>query len=139
MIDTLLSRLNKVRPRGNGQFMACCPAHDDRSPSLSIRAEPDGRILVNCLAGCSAESIIERVGMEMKDLMPERIEHHIAPVKQRIFPADAMRVIQFEARIVMVAGFELKKGKPLSDEDAARLGVAMERINKALEMANVSA
>jgi hypothetical protein len=33
--------------------MACCPAHDDRNPSLSVRRAPDGRVLVHCFAGCS--------------------------------------------------------------------------------------
>ena len=32
--------------------MACCPVHDDRSPSLSISAGKDGKVLVRCHAGC---------------------------------------------------------------------------------------
>jgi DNA primase len=37
--------------------MACCPAHDDRNPSLSIR-EADGKILLHCHAGCSQGDVI---------------------------------------------------------------------------------
>jgi len=36
-----------------GRGMACCPAHDDRSPSLSIADGADGRLLLRCHAGCS--------------------------------------------------------------------------------------
>jgi len=36
-IEILLSRLEKVKPHGNGKYLACCPAHNDKSPSLAIR------------------------------------------------------------------------------------------------------
>ena len=38
-------------------WMANCPAHDDRNPSLSIR-ERDGKVLVHCHAGCDQRSVI---------------------------------------------------------------------------------
>ncbi len=49
-----------------------CPAHDDRSPSLSIAAGDDGRVLVHCHAGCSAEAVVQAIGLEMADLFPDR-------------------------------------------------------------------
>ena len=58
------------RRNGNG-WSAQCPAHDDRNPSLSIDEGDDGRALVRCHAGCSAEEIIASLGMTMRDLMPE--------------------------------------------------------------------
>jgi putative DNA primase/helicase len=39
-------------------YMARCPAHDDRNPSLSLRDE-DGKVLVHCHAGCQQEQVIE--------------------------------------------------------------------------------
>lgn len=36
-----------------GRGMACCPAHDDRSPSLSLADGTEGRLLLRCHAGCS--------------------------------------------------------------------------------------
>jgi hypothetical protein len=38
-------------------WMACCPAHDDRTPSLSIADGAEGRILLTCFAGCSWAAI----------------------------------------------------------------------------------
>lgn len=38
--------------------MACCPAHDDRTPSLSV-AERDGVVLVRCFAGCTQNEVID--------------------------------------------------------------------------------
>ncbi|MEQ1600386.1 MAG: hypothetical protein ABL885_01305, partial [Methylophilaceae bacterium] len=36
-LDTLLSKLDKVKQNGAGKWIARCPAHDDRSPSLAIK------------------------------------------------------------------------------------------------------
>jgi putative DNA primase/helicase len=44
--------------KAGGAWMACCPAHDDRDPSLSIRNAGDGKMLVRCHAGCDQERVI---------------------------------------------------------------------------------
>ena len=44
------------RKVGHG-WMARCPAHDDREPSLSVR-ESDGKVLVRCHAGCDQRKVI---------------------------------------------------------------------------------
>jgi putative DNA primase/helicase len=40
-----------------GGWTACCPAHDDRTPSLSIR-DAGNKVLVHCHAGCDQERVI---------------------------------------------------------------------------------
>lgn len=138
-IETILSRVQKVRKSSSNSWMACCPAHEDKNPSLSIRDLGDGRILLNCLAGCETLDVLGAVGMEWSDVMPEKVAHHVPPVKQRIYPSDALRVIQFEARIVMMAAYTMRKGEQLAGDDLARLELAMERINAATEASNVTA
>jgi hypothetical protein len=44
--------------KAGGGWMARCPAHDDREPSLSIRDADDGKVLVRCHAGCDQERVI---------------------------------------------------------------------------------
>ena len=44
--------------KAGGGWMARCPAHDDRKPSLSIRDADDGKVLVRCHAGCDQERVI---------------------------------------------------------------------------------
>jgi hypothetical protein len=39
--------------------MACCPVHDDRTPSLSITEDKTGKVLVRCHAGCGQSDVIE--------------------------------------------------------------------------------
>src|SRR5262249_32630546 len=46
--------------RKNGrQWLACCPAHDDATPSLSVGYGFDGRILFHCHAGCSQQAVLD--------------------------------------------------------------------------------
>jgi putative DNA primase/helicase len=44
--------------RSGSSWMARCPAHEDRNPSLSIRAGRDGQVLVHCHAGCEQRDVI---------------------------------------------------------------------------------
>src|SRR5690349_10346417 len=53
----IVARFDGVRERGPGRWMARCPAHDDSSPSLSIRELDDGTILLHDFAGCDALAI----------------------------------------------------------------------------------
>ena len=40
------------------RWMARCPAHEDRKPSLSISSGRDGKVLVHCHAGCDQRDVI---------------------------------------------------------------------------------
>jgi hypothetical protein len=56
-LDDVLSRLDQVRETARG-WSARCPAHHDRSPSLSVLAR-DGRVIsLRCWAGCSYDEIL---------------------------------------------------------------------------------
>lgn len=44
--------------KAGGGWMARCPAHDDREPSLSIRDADNGKVLVRCHAGCDQRDVI---------------------------------------------------------------------------------
>ena len=41
---------------GKSSFMASCPAHDDKKPSLQV-TEKDGRILLYCFSGCDYKDV----------------------------------------------------------------------------------
>ncbi|MDP3939374.1 MAG: toprim domain-containing protein, partial [Deltaproteobacteria bacterium] len=58
----LLPRLDGVRPAGPGRYTARCPAHDDRTPSLSVREGANGRPLFHCFAGCSWIAVRDALG-----------------------------------------------------------------------------
>ena len=69
-IEELLQKLQGVHTNGSG-WMACCPAHDDSTPSLSINQGEVGRVLLKCFAGCPTEAVVAALGMKMRDLFLE--------------------------------------------------------------------
>ena len=70
-IEDVLQRLEGVRPRGAGKWSARCPAHEDKSPSLSIAEGNDGRILLHDFAGCSPLNIVAALNLGLKDLFTD--------------------------------------------------------------------
>ena len=118
--DLLLSRLKKVRKSGLGEWTACCPAHDDRSPSLAVKQTDDGRVLVKCFAGCSFEEIASAAGVTLADLAPDAtIDTRVRPLP--FSPSTALRALAFNAQVVAIAASDMAQGKPLSVEDKDRL------------------
>ncbi len=69
-IARVLERLQGVKAH-NGYYMASCPAHDDRDPSLSIKEGDDERVLVNCFGGCTFDEVIAAIDLEPRDLFAE--------------------------------------------------------------------
>lgn len=71
-LTDLLSRLDGIKPRGADKFIARCPAHQDRNPSLSIQ---DGHkaILLRCWSGCALAAITDKLGIAIKDLFHDAL------------------------------------------------------------------
>jgi replicative DNA helicase len=70
--EEVAGRLQKAR-RIAGGFTACCPAHDDTEPSLSISTGDGGQVLLCCHAqGCKVEDITAAINITMTDLYPAR-------------------------------------------------------------------
>jgi hypothetical protein len=135
-VDLLISKLDKVRPTGRGTWIARCPAHDDQSPSLTIRETDDGRILVHCFAGCSALEIVDAIGLEMADLFPPR-QHHGKPERRPFPAADVLRALASEALVVASCGVSMLAGR-FTDADRERLILAVQRIQSGITAAGVS-
>lgn len=70
-IHNFLNLLKNVKQNGSNGWTALCPAHDDTENSLAVSSGNDGRILINCFAGCSASDIVAAVGWKEKDLFPD--------------------------------------------------------------------
>ena len=137
MADNLLSRLDKVKPTGPGRWIACCPSHKDKSPSLAVRELDDGRTLVHCFAGCSALDVVSAAGLEMDALFPERAIQHGKPERRPFPAADVLRCVAFETLVVTVAAASVIGGTPLNELDRARLMLASGRIQAAIDAAGV--
>lgn len=127
-VDTFLSRFAKVRQGKPGEWVACCPAHADKSPSLSLK-ENGGYWLVHCFGGCEIGDVLERAGLLFSDLFPERLPDN--PPRRSAFTAmDALRCLSFESSIAALSAADLAEGKPV---DVGRVCKAAGRIAEALE------
>ena len=127
----LLELLEGVKETGPGRYIARCPAHDDRSPSLAIRDGDDGRVLIHCFAGCETEDVLSAIGMTFSDIMPEGVgaEHSYKPVRNRISPRDALATLNHESLVVAIIGADFLEHKEIDEDTWDRLGAAVQRIN----------
>jgi hypothetical protein len=127
VINNLLSRLQNTRQTSKGEWVALCPAHEDRSPSLGIKLSDDGKILLHCFAGCDVESIAGVVGMELEDLFPPK-ELRIERSKRNYFnPATVLKCLQYESNVLAIASSDLINGIELSLKDKERILISNSR------------
>ncbi len=85
-ITELLDKLQKVKRLSTGGYVALCPAHKELKQSLSL-TQKDGKILVHCFVGCTAESIVGAVGLKMADLFIDGVKPlpPITPKEDKIY------------------------------------------------------
>ena len=67
-VQLVLSRASGVKNDGDG-YVALCPAHDDTHPSLAITRGTDGRCLLYCRAGCNTKDVLQKLELNLSDLM----------------------------------------------------------------------
>ena len=114
-VEGFLDLLEGVKRTGPGRWLARCPGHPDRNPSLSIAEGDDGRVLLKCFAGCGVEEITGGVGLNPSDLFPPSlIENRSLPKNRtngRPSAADCLQmldesvfVIELCARIISDGG-----------------------------------
>lgn len=133
--EALLSKLAKVKRRGVDQWNACCPAHDDKSPSLSIRELQDGRVLVHCWVGCSVDEILGAVGLEFGDLFPEKLTDYAPRERIPFSHREVLANLVPELMLIAIASNQLTRGEPLTTADHERLVLASERVSSAYNYA----
>lgn len=117
-LDNVLSCLDKVKSAGTNKWKACCPAHDDKNPSLAITETSDGTVLLKCWAGCTAQDIVSAIGLELRDLFPGAKQPRRGPSKQ---------AIEHERTVYQIGKSMLDAGK-LSGDDLERFNLAKQRL-----------
>ncbi len=132
-IETLISRLDGVKETGHGKYVARCPAHDDKSPSLAIKECGDGRILIYDFAGCETEDVLAAIGLEFHDIMPERIgtEHSHKRMHKPFDARQVLATLDHESLVVSIIGADFLEHKDIDEDTWSRLGAAVNKINSA--------
>ncbi|MFI7835470.1 virulence-associated protein E [Pseudomonas] len=117
-LDKLLNRLDKVKSAGANKWKACCPAHDDKHPTLAITETSQGVVLLKCWAGCSTKEIVSAIGLELRDLFPGDKQPRRGPSKA---------AIEHE-RMVFRIGQSLQQRGSLAGDDLVRFNLAKQRL-----------
>lgn len=137
--ETFLDGLDRPRRTARG-FIAHCPAHEDRSASLSVSEGDDGRILIKDFSGCTPAEIVAAMGLKLSDLFPEnqtpasrarsRQVKHLKQEKARLQKIDTQFQGVFrEAETTL----EAAKGIDISGLSEEELDAAMNALGDAYE------
>lgn len=150
--DLLLTRLQGVRKTGAASWVAKCPAHEDKRPSLSITETPDGRILLHDHAGCASADVLAAVGLGFADLFPNDGHDDVGrrkgwrsakakearQTKVRIPASTVLVAVAHDATEAAVLVSDVAEGKAMLDDVRLRLFELAGRIADALRVAGVA-
>jgi len=128
-INGFISGLEKVKNTGDGKWLACCPAHNDKSPSLAIKLTEDGKILIHCFAGCDVNSIVSSIGLTLADLMPDNPSYKKGSKLPKFNKYELFDRLTYESIILCLAIRQLINNEPLTLDDQKRVLKAEETIN----------
>ena len=118
----IVERLEYCRSSGDREWIARCPAHDDRSPSLSVRDVGDDRTLIHCHAGCAALAVLDALGLDWGALYPPQDRHRYKSTKQQ-------RERSLDELVVEIAIADMNAGRELSALDRERAREALYRLD----------
>ena len=131
MINKLHSLLKRPTPINNGRFNSLCPAHEDKSPSLSVAMLNDGRILIHCHAGCAPVEVMSAIGLSMTDLFPDgAIRDQMKGWAQTLNKGKSFED-KTDATVLAIAEAERKAGRRLNAKDLERERLAYMRMRHA--------
>jgi hypothetical protein len=135
--DRFLPLLNKVRPTGDGRWIACCPVHDDKNPSMTI-TEANESVLMNCHScGANGKDVCDSLGLDSFELFGKDFNPNDYK-KPRIPAADILRCLDFEVMFLSCVNNQLSQGQPLTEKDKERLSVTSRRISNAMKAGGLS-
>lgn len=136
--DILLARLEGVRKSGRG-WVAKCPAHSDKTASLSICEGDNGTVLIHDFAGCTPHDVMTAVGLALGDLFPKRDLTNMTRAEKselRVMASvpkwkAAMNTAVHEIGVVCAALAELRTTRKLTKDHAERIALAWNRLEAA--------
>lgn len=119
-VHDIVSRLDHCRQVSGDSWIARCPSHEDRSPSLSIKDAGGGRTLIHCHAGCGANDVLLALGFELGDLYPPTDKDYRGILRKP-------RGEAVDSLVVELAEHDRALGKRLSKADVERYREALKR------------
>lgn len=133
--EDFINLLDGVKQTSRG-WTACCPAHNDSNPSLSISIGNSQCILIHCFAGCLPQEICDALGIHLRDLFIAhkgdlRVrEKQRRRERERIQKQQQRRVRGFQADVMREAELLIKAAHSIdiSTWDTERLNRELDRL-----------
>jgi hypothetical protein len=123
-IDLILSRLKKVKKTGRASWIACCPAHQDKSPSLSVTMT-DNRVLVHCFGGCDYKEVVKAIGVGYGAFMPTSNKSkggaYDVELVRGIEAYNALQIFKENALIMVFMAQSMVKKKAMTEVDMNKI------------------
>lgn len=120
----IIERVRFSKQLGEGKWVCTCPAHEDKSPSLRVTEQANGKITIKCWAGCSALDVLTALGLNWSALFPKSDGYSLG-VNHR------QRDDRVEDYIVEFAEYAKGQGHRLSAADKDAYARALQRGGKA--------
>ena len=127
----ILGRLEKVKEVRPGQWVACCPAHDDSSPSMAIRDNGD-RLLMHCFSGCTFDEVRNALGLDAGAFFKR--DGVMPPNRPGLGSRELNKALSIELLIAYIVIRDLAEGEKVSQVDMERFATAKRRILNAWGM-----
>ena len=87
--------------------------------------------------GCHVDEVLSAIGLTVSDLFPPRDnEHRHQSRASRIPASDVLAAVAVEINVVYIVASDLGRRRAINDEDFARLGQAVSRLQAAVGVAN---
>ena len=121
-VEAILMMLEGVKPSGKGRWMALCPVHGDKSPSMGIKECDDGTVLMNCFAcGANGIEIAEAAGVSVSELFPPDSGRPTGPSREQ------RATIETDKVIILIYEADKRGGREQTLADYRRYKLATER------------
>lgn len=133
--EDILSHLHKVKCLSDGRYIALCPCHDDKKPSLNVTITSNGVVLIKCFAcGATGLQVCETLGISPTSLFPpyDKLKYEKQP-RLGFSAFQLLHALEKDMLVVLIAARMLVSGEALPDTDIKYLNDVVIRINEALQ------
>ena len=121
-----LNKLQKLKQTKNNEWVACCPVHDDKNPSMHIKISDEGDLLLHCF-GCHAPylEILGSLGFDAFDFIPEqkRYKKHNngTYIKTQISGESMLQILDKKLNIIMFVLQDMVDGVVLGADEMTHI------------------
>lgn len=118
MLDDILPRLEKVKKKGQ-EWVACCPVHNDRNPSMYLRETSD-RVLIHCFScGAKGLDVVKALDLPMSVLFKD--------IKRGSIPKQVIELAREDVFFIDLYDQKKARGERITVNELRRYRLAKER------------